>query len=204
MRRNLLVVALVLALVGSVAPAAAAAPRKPVALLLGDSVLAAFGFTYGKAGLQAVAKGYDVRLEARSCRRIASPGCVPSAKTSALDVLQTRRGSRTDVLVVAAGYNDADIAKGLDAVMKEAARQKVRRVVWLTYRNASASKKLTRANGLLWDARRRFPTLVVADWNGVSAGKASWFSDGVHLTPAGARAMGSFIKAVSDKALRSS
>jgi lysophospholipase L1-like esterase len=202
MRRNLLVVALALALVAGAPPAHAATARKPTALMLGDSVLAAFGFSYGKSGLAAVASGYTVQLEARSCRRLASPGCLPTAKASALDVLKANRGRRIDVLVVVAGYNDGDIAGGVQAVMKEAATQKVGRVVWLTYRNPSKTSRLTKANGQLWDAKRKWPQLVVADWDGVSAGKSSWFTDGVHLTPAGAKAMGTFIKAVADQRAR--
>jgi hypothetical protein len=202
MRRNLFVVALALALVAGASPAHAATAPKPAALMLGDSVLAAFGFSYGKAGLAAVASGYTVQLEARSCRRLASPGCVPTAKASALDVLKANRGRRIDVLVVAAGYNDFDIPTGIAAVMKEAAAQHVGRVVWLTYRNPSKTPRLTKANGLLWDARARWPQLVVADWDGVSRGKSSWFTDGTHLTPAGAKAMGTFIKAVADSRSR--
>jgi len=45
-------------------------------------------------------------------------------------------------------------------------------------------------------AAAKYPSLYLADWNAHSAARADWFySDGIHLTPAGSRALAQFVVA---------
>ena len=43
-------------------------------------------------------------------------------------------------------------------------------------------------------AARRWPQLLVADWNSYSAGKPWFRDDGLHLTPTGADGLAGFLR----------
>jgi lysophospholipase L1-like esterase len=65
-------------------------------------------------------------------------------------------------------------------------------VVWVTLRETRDIYAAT--NRAIRSAAKRWPQLVLADWNAYSAGK-SWFgSDGLHLSPTGAEAMARFLR----------
>ena len=116
------------------APAGASGP--PV-LLVGDSVMAAFTFGYGAAGLGLITSGYSVTLDAAMCRRLTTPGCKPGpGQVSALDVLQANRGRLPPTVVMTVGHNEKDnFDAKIDAVMQEATTHGVATVLWLTYQN---------------------------------------------------------------------
>jgi hypothetical protein len=50
-------------------------------------------------------------------------------------------------------------------------------------------------NATLAEVSKAFPNVVLVDWHGLSAGKHAWlFTDGLHLTPIGARAYAHLIR----------
>lgn len=109
------------------------------------------------------------------------------------------------------GYNDAGttFASSVDAIMAEAQRQGIAKVMWLTMRTADVSYVAPtfqsntytfRDNNriLLQKSEQYGGRLQIADWATFTADKVSWFaSDGVHYQPAGARGAGAFIAAQS-------
>ena len=176
-------------------PAAAAGPS---VLLVGDSVMAAFNYSYGAAGVAAVSSGYSPAVDARVCRTLVRPSCLAGVPT-ALQVLQAWRGRLPKLVVIGAGYNDWSIGPNIDAIMQEATAQGVTAVVWLTYQDVTSASHYAANNAAIVAATGRWPKLRVGQWDAFSEGKTSWFNvDGVHLSGAGATAYGQLIKASLD------
>jgi hypothetical protein len=173
-------------------PAAAAGQR---VFLLGDSVMA--GLRFSSAAEATLSSTFDVTLDAKVCRALREPSCstkYDGQPPAALTVLRASAGRIGDALVMMAGYNDANIGPGVDAIMAEVAAQGVPHVLWLTYRNSSG--RYSGSNATLWAKTAEYPTLTVADWNAWSAGHGDWFGgDGLHLTGSGAMALAQFIVA---------
>lgn len=175
-------IALVTALAAAVAvlPAAAAAcetgtrarppePEGTPPLALGDSVMLG-------AVDRLVAAGFEV--DARGCRQMAEGVRVLAARG--------RRDALPGIVVVALGTNWI--------VTTTQIRQTLRilgtgRVLGLVVPRELASVRTPNRRNIR-AAGRRWPDRVkVLDWVRHSAGRASWFAaDGLHLTPAGARA----------------
>ena len=125
--------------------------------------------------------------------------------------MQQYRGQWGSLLVMLTGYNDMSFsfAEAVDAVMAEAARQGIPRVMWLTYRTADvrcvplsyrSTATTFRDNNLilLQKAREYGGRLVIADWATYSTRYGSnptYVSpDGVHMYPAaGSFALSQFI-----------
>ena len=178
--------------------AAAAAHASPGAKLhatfVGDSVSASIG--YVPAARSQLRRGLRVTLDLEVCRRLVAPSCSHRGSTppSALAAVQAYGRRLGDVLIVNVGYNDspAGYATGIDRVMRTAVAQGVRRVVWVTLRETSPGYR--RTNAAIERAAKRWPQLVVADWDAYSRGKAWFGRDGLHLTPSGAAALASFVR----------
>jgi hypothetical protein len=104
-------------------------------------------------------------------------------------VVGARAGELTDTLVVALGANDAGnpaaFRQRVDAVL--AAAGAVPRVLWLTI--PEVRSYYPAANQVLRDAAAVHPNLRVVDWHVTASIPGMTSSDGLHLTPAGARAM---------------
>jgi hypothetical protein len=173
----------------NVTPAQAALPK---VLLVGDSVMAAFNYGYGKAGLDAVRSGWDVEVDSRACRRLVAKSCRPNVNT-ALDALKSRPLPPT--VVMTAGYNDdGNLDDDIDAVMTYMTANGVSRVVWLNYLDVTKPGRFHEPNADLVGAVKRWPQIQVVDWHAYGAGQQSWVgSDGVHLTGKGATALGQTI-----------
>ncbi len=182
--------------------AAAAAPVE--ALLIGDSVLNGLAQGYSSAGRADLAARHSFILDAAGCRRLITTSCrIPpgSAPTNAITVLRARAGQYDRALVVAVGYDDPSsgafgIGAALDVMLTEARAQGIQHVIWLTYREAGTAGNVARfreSNAVL--RSRTDSELVIADWASRSAGlPAGWFSsDGIHLGPQAAAAMGALI-----------
>ncbi|MGZ4700926.1 MAG: hypothetical protein ACXV98_06920 [Ilumatobacteraceae bacterium] len=182
--------------------AAAAAPVE--ALLIGDSVLDGLAQGYSSAGRAELAARHSFILDAAGCRRLITTSCrIPpgSTPTNAITVLRARAGQYDRALVVAAGYDDPSsgpfgIGAALDVMLTEARAQGIQHVIWLTYREAGTAGNVARfrqSNAVL--RSRTDPELTIADWASRSAGlPAGWFSsDGIHLGPQAAAAMGALI-----------
>jgi peptidoglycan hydrolase-like protein with peptidoglycan-binding domain len=183
-----------------------AGPSVPRIGLIGDSSLAATRW-YGILGSLT---RYNFVLDAESCRRTTHTSCRGREGYTPENTLTTMRrleGQWGRVLVLMTGYDDPgyDFGDAIDAVMQEAIRQGIPRVMWLTFRTADVSYVgptyhsnlyTFRDNNrlLLQKALRYGGRLQIADWATRSAERPDWvLSDGVHLTTAGTYAVTKFI-----------
>src|SRR4051794_38600210 len=207
-------VAASLAAVGGLAPPPAAAmPHGTPVFLVGDSTM--LGMAYGSASTDArsiVAASYSLTYDAASCRRVLAPSCRGQGviPLSVVPTMQQYAGRLGSVVVVMAGYDDADISSGVDAVLAEAARQGVQRVLWLDYptnvpyhqplSSANVAPIYQRHNAVLAAKVAANPMLAIAPWAAYSAGHPEWFQpDGIHLSfPPGANELARFIVAQLD------
>jgi len=180
------------------------APRIGV---VGDSALAGVRW-YGEFGALG---DFSYVFDAESCRRTIETSCWSREgyrAENAVSTLQRLSGQWGDVLVVMSGYNDPSYGfdEGIDAVVDEARRQGIPRVVWLTLRVADVSyeEPLHQANGrtyresnevLLDRAGELDGYLQVADWATASSAHDEWFEpDGIHLkNGAGTKGLTTFI-----------
>jgi hypothetical protein len=176
---------------------AGAATKKTVVTVISDSVAASI--SYVPAAQADLEHGLAVRLDLKVCRRLIEPSCPyeGSAPPTALSAVKSYGSRLGQVLVVDVGYNDSSsgYARGIDTIMRAALKQGVRSVVWVTLREDGGYASDYRSiNAEIKTATRRWPQLIVADWNAYSAGK-SWFgTDGLHLTASGATALASFLR----------
>lgn len=197
LRIALLILALAaLALAGAVPATAGSAGKKaPLKVtFVGDSVAASISYT---AAAQAQLKrGLSVRLDLRVCRRLVQPSCSyqGSTPTTALQAVQSYGRSLGRVLIVKVGYNESaqGYRQGIDRIMRAALAEGATGVVWVTLRETSDTYHWT--NVAIKTAARRWPQLVVADWNAYSAGKPWFGSDGLHMSATGATALASFLR----------
>jgi peptidoglycan hydrolase-like protein with peptidoglycan-binding domain len=183
-----------------------AGPSVPRIGLIGDSTLAATRW-YGMLGSLT---RYNFVLDAESCRRTTHTSCRGRegyAPENTLTVMRRLEGQWGRVLVLMTGYDDPgyDFGDAIDAVMREAIRQGIPRVMWLTFRTADVSYvgptyhsdlHTFRDNNklLLQKALKYGGRLQIADWATRSAERRDWvLSDGVHLSPAGTSAVTRFI-----------
>jgi peptidoglycan hydrolase-like protein with peptidoglycan-binding domain len=184
------------------------APGAPTIGIIGDSSIAAIRWSDSWSSLSSV----NYAFNAESCRRTTGVSCSGRegyAPPNALDTLRAEPGRWGSVLVMVTGYNDAGttFAASVDAIMAEAQRQGIPKVMWLTMRTADVSYVAPtfqsntytfRDNNriLLQKAEQYGGRLQIADWATYTADKASWFaSDGVHYQPAGARGAGEYVAA---------
>jgi hypothetical protein len=189
--------------------------------ILGDSTVAAIRW-YDEANAvstryDVIGNSYNLLLSVESCRRLVVTSCTgrtdPSTgfKWTPQSVLPLMRGSLKgqlgQALVIVAGYDDTSIVSAIDQIMLEAMAQGVQRVFWLNYRTSTSygyGPYYTAHNNALNAARYKYPRLTVLDWNGYSRSQSSatqiaWFApDDIHLDPAGAVAMASYIKSALD------
>jgi hypothetical protein len=157
--------------------------------LLGDSVAAWSADVLTKQLAPA-----GIVLDAVACRGTVY-SCVTPGQShrppSGLAAIQARRGRLGSTVVLELGYNDRPLAGAIDRVMRELRSQGVRRVAWVNLSERRSEYRAT--NQALSAARARWPELRVLDWRAVSAGHASWFIDGVHLTATGKSAFAGFL-----------
>lgn len=198
----LLVAGAVLPAIGLASPTPAAAATKARVTLVGDSTMLAMN----EGDKDVVRAKYDLLWDAASCRRLLEPSCrgrgtIPQ---SVIPLIRTtHRGQLGEALVVMAAYDDWRITTAMHELMAEARTQGVARVVFLTLREnvsytgpngVSNAETFRRHNAELRSLAAQYPSLQLADWNAHSAARPEWFaSDGIHLTPAGSRALANFI-----------
>ena len=197
MRAALLVLVIALVCVVGVSPAAAApaAAKAPLrATFVGDSVSASI--SYASAAQAQLERGLDVRLDLRVCRRLVQPSCPyqGSMPSTALQAVQSYGRSLGKVLIVKVGYNESasGYGRGIDRIMRAALAEGATGVVWVTLREKVDIYHWT--NIVIRNAAKRWPQIVVADWNAYSAGKPWFGPDGLHLTITGATALATFLR----------
>lgn len=194
-----LLLTVVVCLAGPVtASAATASPSGKKALIrvtfVGDSVAASI--SYVSTAQAQLKKGLSVRLDLRVCRRLVQPSCTyqGSTPTTALQAVQALGRSLGRVLIVNVGYNESaqGYREGIDRVMRAALAQGAAGVVWVTLKETSDTYHWT--NLAIKTAAKRWPQLVVADWNAFSAGKPWFGSDGLHMSATGATELARFLR----------
>jgi hypothetical protein len=194
--RPLAVCVTVLTLLG-IAAVPATAARKPAigangqgtVLVVGDSLT--FGANYfGKLGVKAQGTNIwtNVVLDAKNGRKA----------TVGAKIIANRLSSSTTAIVVALGTNDM-ISKSeswyptyaIDTVMEQAGGLPV---LWVNLEFSPTGRADWRARGVrfnraLQSATRRYPNLVIADWNKffTPKGQSRFVADGVHLSVTGYR-----------------
>ncbi len=179
----------------SSATAAPAGKKGPIrATFVGDSVSASISYaTTAQAQLK---RGLSVRLDLKVCRRLVQPSCPYQGSTplTALQAVQSYGPSLGRVLIVKVGYNESSqgYGKGIDRIMRAALADGVDGVVWVTLRETRDIYRGT--NAAIRAAAKRWPQLVVADWNAYSAGKPWFGSDGLHLSATGATELAHFLR----------
>lgn len=166
---------------------------------VGDSVSAAIQYT--TAAHARLSRGLALRLDLKVCRRLVQTGCSyqGTTPTTALQAIDSYGRSLGDVLIVDVGYNEGSQGYNsrIDEIMRAALRHGVHGVVWVTLRTSSESSydSIYRStNTEIKAAARRWPELVVADWNAYGYGKPWFGSDGLHLTSTGAFALAGFLR----------
>lgn len=165
------------------------AARVPEVSMFSDSVGAALHYLPNPTA--AVANGWSVVLDLRTCRRLVAAPCPPNPP-SALDAIRSQPGSLGDIVVIDVGYNDWAQVYDIPQVLRALRARGVRRVVWVNLREVQSS--YGSINAMIRRAAAHDPRIQVADWNGASVGQ-SWFAaDGVHLSSRGADALGGFLR----------
>jgi hypothetical protein len=197
--RVVLAVAAVACLAGASASAASTSTGKaPIRVtFVGDSVSASI--SYVKTAQRQLKRGLDVRLDVKVCRRLVQPSCAyqGSAPTTALQAVQSYGRSLGKVLVIKVGYNESSsgYGQGIDRVMRAALANGANGVVWVTLRESGQNSSLYRGTNLvIKKAAKRWPQLLVADWNAHSAGKPWFGSDGLHMSATGATELARFLR----------
>jgi hypothetical protein len=188
-------ICLVVVDVAAAAQAAPASGKGPVqATFVGDSVAASI--SYAPTARAQLKRGLAVRLDLKVCRRLVQPSCTyqGSTPTTALQAVQGYGRSLGDVLIVKVGYNESaqGYRQGIDRIMRAALAEGATGVVWVTLRETSEIYHWT--NVAIRTAAKRWPQLVVADWNAYSRGKPWFGSDGLHMSATGATALASFLR----------
>jgi len=192
---------LVVALVGAVSAhgvvATAEGDARARVLIIGDSVFDAFDHV--ASARRILNEQHGTILAVQGCQKLVEPGCIKSAKLSALDQLRKHSGQFTDAVVIGTGYNDRigpAFRQAVLAITTEAASQGVD-VIWITYRQIGHVRgNSTTRNKQLRKLEQNVPNLVVADWNAYSEGKEAkgWFrADRIHLLTLGANGLARFI-----------
>jgi len=174
-------------------PAAGATPAVHVTFV-GDSVPASLDYVpSAKAVMQ---RGMSLTLDLKVCRRLVTASCPYKGKapTTAVEAVRSYGHSLGDVVIVDVGYNEdgRGYPQGIDELMKAALAQGAKCVVWVTLRETRSVYRP--ANMAIRSAARRWPQLLVADWNRYSAGKPWFRDDGLHLTPTGADGLAGFLR----------
>lgn len=171
-----------------VTAAASASPAaKPRVTVIGDSIMASFD--YVPAARLSLSRGLELRSESAVCRRLVVASCPFQGSTppTALDIVHGQGRALGSVVVINVGYNDWGAVYDVDRVLQALRAAGVRRVIWVTLREATHNASLyARSNARIRRADRRWKSLVVADWNAYSRARPWFREDGLHLTPSGA------------------
>jgi len=183
----------VAAFFGPTAPATSVA--KPRVTIVGDSIMASFD--YVPAARRTLGKGLDLRSDNAVCRRLVAASCPFQGTTpaTALDVVRAGGRGLGPVVVINVGYNDWPAVYDVGRVVRALRAAGVRRVVWVTLREAGPNATLyAQANAKARAVDRARKDVVVADWNARSRGRQWFRSDGLHLTSAGALALARLLR----------
>lgn len=167
---------------------------QPRVTLIGDSIAASFD--YVPSARKYLGKGLDLHTDAMVCRRLVAASCVfrGTQPETVLEIVRKSCSTLGPVVVVNVGYNDWAAVYDVDKVMLAFRAAKVHTVVWVTLRETTSN--YAQINSAIRKAARRWPGLVVADWDAYSRGKPWFISDGLHLTPTGAKSLSRMLRPI--------
>ena len=135
-----------------------------------------------------LARGIDLRIDIRTCRRLVTEGCVYDGERppSALDAIRDLGPALGQVAVIDVGYNDPPngFAAGIDDHAR--ARRRRGRPGGLDHA-PRASLELGGINDQIRAARKRWPQLAVGEWELETRDHEDWFADGIHMNWDGGR-----------------
>ena len=137
----------------------------PVVTVIGDSV--ADGMEHNPVALNRLNRDFTLNLQTQGCRRLATQSCTivgEPAPPANVVTLAKRLGPRLGrIVVVATGYNDDPYRfdRDLRKVMRTLDAEGVKRVVWLTLREAKSVYAVSNAD--IEEESGKWPTLTVAD-----------------------------------------
>ena len=183
---------------------ASSASGKPTVTFVSDSVAASL--SYVSSARATLGHGLTIRYDLKVCRRLVAPSCSfqGTAPTTALQAVQSYGHALGEVLIVDVGYNDSDhgYAQGIDQIMRTALAQGATAVVWVTLREAGTYSGVYHwTNIAIKTAPKRWPQLIVADWNAYSAGRPWFGTDDPHLSSLGAAKLAAFLRPFVTRAL---
>ena len=195
MRPTSAVVAALVACALLASAAAGDAAARPRVTLFGDSVAAALA--YQSRARATLAKGLDLQIDAEVCRRLAEVGCPydGARPESVLSLVSKPAKPLGSVVVIDVGYNDvpSDYGDDVDRVMQALVRQGVTTVIWVTMQERRVLYRAT--NAAIRAATKRWPQIVVADWDDASRARTTWFGDDeLHLSSSGAVGLARFLR----------
>ena len=144
---------------------------------------------------------YNATLEVWGCQKLLDPGCIDSAKMSALDQIVKHRKDDIDIVVIATGYNDTGAEYVRKAMRKISAEVKSQgaALMWLTYRENGNVKVKNRAfNKVVWSEAKKL-RITVLDWEFIARKNKHWFTgDRVHMNKFGGLQLARNIKKALD------
>lgn len=178
------------AVCAALAAAPAAAADRPRVTVLGDSVQASFA--YAPDAMRHLSAAFDVRVDARACRRLIARSCGSPAPTTALQAIHLHGRGLGRTVVVNVGYNDGPVGYDVPAVVRALRARGVRTVLWVNLRVVQSS--YAGINARVRAAARRDPTIRIVDWNGACRGRPWFTSDGIHLNAAGAMGLARLLR----------
>ena len=189
---GILSAAIAAALLAASPASPATAAQKPRVTVIGDSVQASFGFV--PKAVKRLGKGFDLKMDALVCRRLVISSCSYNGVTpkTALQVVKAKGGALGSVVVVNVGYNEGASTYDVNAMMRAMRSAGVDHVVWVTLREERSV--YTSINASIRQGAKRWNTLMIADWNAVSAGRPWFGADGLHLNSAGAFALSGLLR----------
>jgi hypothetical protein len=193
-----LVILLLLALAGSAngsaSPNVLESPHNRVTLI-SDSVAGVLYWV--PPARDELARGLDLDLQNKGCRKLVDPGCPQPGEPhppSVLATIEELGGQIGPTVVIDVGYNDLWSTYGdeLDTVMKALVAVGVQHVVWVTLEEFR--DPWIGINKAIRVAPKRWSQLIVADWAPAAADKPTWFYDGVHMNWEGGFAFADFLR----------
>jgi hypothetical protein len=169
-------------------------------LIVGDSVASVL--RWAPESMKPLWGGtYNVTLEVWGCQKLLDPGCVDSARKSALDQIVKHRDKDLDIVVIATGYNDTGPEYLRGAIRKIDAEVKSQgaSLMWLTYReNGNVKIKSRTFNKVLLEEAKRL-RITLLDWEFIARKNKHWFSgDRVHMNKFGGLQLARHIKKALD------
>ena len=184
--------AVVAATVAGTAPGSDAQLERVTAF--GDSQLEAVAETPEATAM--LATGIELDLRTAVCRRLVQASCPYQGKRppTVLDEVRAAGDTLGKTVVLLVGYNDFEAEWPADVtdVLRALEARGATRVLWLTL--TERRQDWARMNATLRSLAGRWPQLEVLDWS--DAADPSWFrDDDIHLTPAGAMGLASYLHA---------